>query len=87
MWLINQQVKLTWSTKLQIVVNDVLKNLTQIVSLREEQVDCFENLVAGTDVFPILPTGFGNGVSTIANFVVNCHFRGKAFDRHKTLHQ
>ena len=33
--------------------------------VEEELVDCLENLVAGRDVFAILPTGLGNGVLTI----------------------
>ena len=40
--------------KFQIEVNNILKNFPNIVLLREGQVDCLENLVAGKGVFAIL---------------------------------
>ena len=43
-------------------VNNVLRDFPHVVSLREEQKDCLKNLVAGKDVFAILPTGFGKSL-------------------------
>ena len=61
----DQSTDQTCHAKFQIAVNNVLGNFPHIVSLRKEQVDCLENLsnlVAGKDVFAILPTGFGKSL-------------------------
>ena len=47
----DQSTGQTGHADFEIVVNDVTKKFPHIVSLREEYVDCLENLVVGRDVF------------------------------------
>ena len=47
----------------ELATNTVLSDFPNVEAKREEQRNCFKDLVGRIDVFAILPTGFGKSLT------------------------